>query len=99
MEDRRFQETDAQVLGISVDSAAVQRAFCSSFGNVQYPVLADFHPKGQISELYGVYNEGRGTSRRSVFVIDKEGVVRFKHIYESSLPDPTEILKEVQTLA
>ncbi len=99
MEDRRFQETDAQVLGISVDSAAVQRAFCSSFGNVQYPVLADFHPKGQVSELYGVYNEERGTSWRSVFVIDKEGVVRFKHIYESGLPDPAEILKEVETLA
>ncbi len=82
-----------------MDSAAVQRAFCSSLGNIPYPVLADFHPKGQISQLYGVYNEERGTSRRTVFIIDKEGVVRFKHIYESGLPDPTEILQEVETLA
>ena len=77
----------------------MQRAFCSSLGNIPYPVLADFHPKGQISQLYGVYNEERGTSRRTVFIIDKEGVVRFKHIYESGLPDPTEILQEVETLA
>ncbi len=77
----------------------MQRAFCSSLGNIPYPVLADFHPKGEVSQLYGVYNEERGTSRRSVFIIDKEGVVRFKHVYESGLPDPAEIFKEVETLA
>ena len=98
MEDRRFQEKDAQVLGISVDSVAVQRAFSSTLGNIPYPLLADFHPKGRVSLLYGVYNEERGSSVRSVFVVDKEGVIRFKHIYEQGLPDPGEILKEVESL-
>ncbi len=98
MTERQFLEKDTQVLGISVDSRAVQKAFCSSFGGVNYPVLSDFNPHGQVSKLYGVYNEERGTSRRSVFVIDKDGVVRFKHVYERGLPDPEEILKEVESL-
>ena len=89
---------DAQVLGISVDSAAAQRAFSSVLGDIPYPLLADFHPKGQVSQLYGVYSEERGTSVRSVFVIDKEGAVQFKHIYERGLPDPVAILKEVGSL-
>ena len=98
MEDRRFQEKDAEVLGISIASGAVQRAFCSSFGGGSYPMLADFHPHGKVSQLYGVYNEERGTSLRSVFVIDKEGVVRIKHIYERGLPGLAEIFGEVETL-
>ena len=98
MEDRRFQEKDAQVLGISVDSAPVQRTFCSSLGNIPYPVLADFHPKGHVAQLFGVYNEERGNSRRSVIIIDKDGVVRFKQVYERGLPNPEEILAEVEKL-
>lgn len=98
MEDRRFQEKDAQVLGISVDGAAVQRAFCASFGGVNYPVLADFHPKGHVSQLYGVYNEERGTSMRAIIIVDKEGLVRYKHIYDRGLPDPAEIFREVESL-
>ena len=98
MEDRRFQEKNAQVLGISVDSAPVQRAFCSSLGNIPYPILADFHPKGQVADLYGIYNKDRGNSQRAVIIVDKEGVVQFKQIYERSLPDPADILAEVEKL-
>lgn len=86
------------MLGISIDSVAVQKAFCSSFGGISYPVLADFHPKGQVSQLYGVYNEERGTSIRSVYVIDKDGIIQFKKVYESGLPDPTEILQALELL-
>jgi len=98
VEDRRFQEKNAQVLGISVDSAPVQRAFCSSLGNIPYPILADFHPKGQVADLYGIYNKDRGNSQRAVIIVDKEGVVQFKQIYERSLPDPADILAEVEKL-
>ena len=98
MEDRRFQEKNAQVLGISVDSAPVQRAFCSSLGNIPYPVLADFHPKGKVAQMYGIYNEERGISQRAVFIVDKEGVVRFKQVYEGGLPKPEDILAEVEKL-
>ena len=85
-------------MGISVDSRPVQSAFASSLGNIPYPLLADFHPKGKVAQLYGIYNEDRGTSRRSIFIIDKEGIVRYSHLYERGLPDPAEILAEVEKL-
>ena len=99
MEEKRFLEKNAQVLGISIDNVAVQKAFCASFGGVNYPVLSDFHPHGKVTQLYGIYNEERGTSRRAIFVVDKQGIVRFKRVYLTGLPDPAEVLKEVESLA
>lgn len=81
MENAAFEEKDTQVLGISTDARGVQTAFAASLGNIPYPILSDFHPKGKVAQLYGVYNEERGTANRSVFLIDKQGVVRFKKIF------------------
>ena len=86
------------MLGISVDAVPVQRAFATGLGNIKYPLLGDFHPKGHVAQLFGVYNEERGNSRRSVIIIDKEGVVRFKQVYERGLPNPEDILAEVEKL-
>ena len=68
-------------------------------GGVPYPVLADFFPHGQVSQLYDVFNEERGTPKRSVFIIDKEGIIRFAEVYQGALPDPQEILAEVEKIA
>ena len=49
--------------------------------------------------MYGVYNEERGTERRSVFVIDREGTIRHVHEYvPGTLPDARAILEEVKTI-
>ncbi len=62
-------------------------------------MLADFHPKGVVAKAYGVYNEERGTANRSVFLVDKQGVVRFKKLYSSmSQFDINEIVAEVDKL-
>ena len=76
----------------------MQRAFAAGLGNIPYPVLADFHPKGEVAKAYGIYNEERGVTQRAVFIIDKEGIVRFKQIYDRGLPDPAEILAELDKL-
>ena len=83
---------------MSVDSVPTQRAFATGLGNIPYPLLSDFHPKGKVSELFGIYNDERGTSRRAVIIIDKEGVIRFKKIFTEGLPDPKEILEELDKL-
>ena len=72
----------------------------NSMGGVPYPVLGDFHPHGKVAQLYGIFNDERGTALRSVFIIDKEGVVRFVHLYEpGTLPDPDQILTELEKIA
>ena len=76
-----FEERGTQVLGISTDARPTQTAFSTSLGNIPYPILTDFHPKGAVSSAYGVYNEDRGTANRAVIVIDKAGTVRFKRVY------------------
>ena len=68
-------------------------------GNIPYPILSDFHPHGKVAQLYGVYNEEGGTARRSVIIVDKEGIVRFKRSYPSMAElDIGDILAEVGKL-
>ena len=84
MHNAEFEERDAQVLGISTDARPTQTAFAASVGGVRYPLLGDFHPKGAVATLYGIYNEQRGTANRAVFIIDKSGIVRWKQVYASA---------------
>ena len=84
---------------MSVDSAAVQKAYAGSLGGLPYPVLADFHPKGEMSDSYGVYNEERGVSKRAIVIVDKQGIIRFHKIYDGELPEAKEILAEVKKVA
>jgi len=99
MSNSDFEERDTQVLGISTDPKPTQIAFAASLGSVPYPILADFHPKGEVCQLYGVYNHRRGTADRAVFIIDKKGTVRWKRVYASAADvDLKEILAEVDRL-
>lgn len=87
------------MLGISADSQHSHRMFAGSMGGLPYPLLSDFHPRGQMAQAYGVWNPDLGTSRRAVIIIDKEGVIRYKRIWQTGRPDPMEILSEVRRLA
>lgn len=69
----KFDETDTQVLGISVDSPFANGAFAKELG-VLFPLLSDF--KRTASKDYGVLNEDGGYATRATFVVDKEGIIR-----------------------
>ncbi len=74
---------DVEVLGISVDSLWTHKAFAAAQG-ISYPLLADFHPKGAVSEKYGVYIADKGISARTAFIIGKDGKIR--EIVASDIP-------------
>jgi peroxiredoxin len=76
----------ATLLGISVDHTWAHRAFRKELG-IDFTLLADFHPKGEVCRAYGAYLEDYGTANRSLVLIDPEGTVRWVH--ES--PTPLEI--------
>ena len=64
-----FEAADAQVLGVSIDSIPSHRAFAKSLGGIdKYPLLADFHPKGEMARAYGVYKEDSGYTERAIYV-------------------------------
>ena len=94
----RFEDKNAQVLGISCDPVSAHRAWTTALGGMPYPVLSDWHPHGKATKDYGLWNEERSVGRRAVFVVDKEGIVRFGEIYTGEIPDPAAILAEVEKL-
>ena len=81
-----YQNLNAQILAISVDSFAVLDKFRES-QNLNFPLLSDFNKN--VSQAYGaLYDQFvlgmQGVSKRSAFVIDKEGVVRYAEVLESA---------------
>ena len=87
------------MLGISCDSQHAHRAYSHSLGVIPYPLLADFHPHGEMVKSYGLWNESRGTPNRAVIIVDKGGIVRYRKEYAApALPNPAEILAEVEKL-
>jgi len=83
----QIEERGAALLGISVDGHWSHRAFQDKLG-VEIPLLADFHPKGEVAAAYGAYLPDHGTSNRSLVLIDEEGVVRWVHESPSPLVIP-----------
>ncbi len=81
---------DVQVLGISVDSLWAHKAFAAQNG-IAYPLLADFHPKGEVAEKYGVYLADKGIAARTAFIIGKDG--KIKEIISSDIPVARDIAK------
>ena len=98
-----FNSMNAQVYGISVDAIFSQKAF-SDANNLTFPLLSDY--KREVGAAYGVSSpnfagmEGYTASERAVFVIDKDGVIRFKWVGENpgKEPDYDEVQRVVDKL-
>jgi peroxiredoxin len=81
-----LEERGAQLLGVSVDSAWTHKAFREHLG-VSIPLLADFHPKGEVAKAYGVWVDDYGVSARALVMVGPDGTVEWS--YRS--PSPLEI--------
>ena len=68
-------------------------------GGLPYPELSDWHPKGQVTQAYDLWNEERGAGIRAVIIVDRDGIIRYRQTYQpGTLPDPAEILQAVTDL-
>lgn len=76
-----FADLDTVVLGVNRDSVWTHRAWAAEYG-IELPLLADLNLA--VAREYGVAIDERGISRRAVFLVDKEGVVRFEKIEEQN---------------
>ncbi len=95
-----FERYDAQVVGISVDSVPSHVAFAKSLGGIEkYPLLADFHPKGEVAKKYGVWKEDSGHCERAIVVVDKKGIVRYIDVHNiGEAPENAQILEVLREL-
>jgi mycoredoxin-dependent peroxiredoxin len=94
-----FLTFDTEVLAVSCDPVYALRAFADSDG-LNFPLLSDFWPHGEVTRAYAVFDEARGCPFRSSYVLDKEGVVRWAvHNEGSQERDLGEHLAQLEALA
>ncbi|MEU1006825.1 peroxiredoxin [Streptomyces sp. NPDC088810] len=91
----KFADRDTQLLAVSNDSIHTLRVFAEQEG-LEYPLLSDFWPHGNVSRAYGVFDEDKGCAVRGTFIIDKEGVVRWTVV--NGLPDARDLDDYVKAL-
>jgi peroxiredoxin len=67
-----------QLLGVSVDGAYCHKAFQRHL-NLTIPLLADFHPKGEVARAYDVWSEKFGVAGRALVMVGPDGIVEWSH--------------------
>ena len=93
-----FEELDAQVLGVSTDNVPTNEAWAKSLGGLSYPLLSDFYPQGHVAVKYGVLREN-GITERAIFIIDREGIVRYIDVHDiNEQPENAELLDVLKNI-
>jgi peroxiredoxin len=75
----QFEEAGTQLVGISLDGAFCHKAFQDHQG-LTIPLLADFHPKGEVAKAYGVWSEQHGVAGRALVMVGPDGVVQWSYM-------------------
>ncbi|GHO90717.1 peroxiredoxin [Reticulibacter mediterranei] len=94
----RFNDFDTEVVSISMDSTFALDAWEKSM-HTTFPLLSDFYPQGQVVDAYGVRHPA-GMAERALFVIDKEGVIRYIEVTHvpGVLPDNEDLFEALRKL-
>lgn len=100
----KINDLSATVIGVSVDSPFSNKGFASQ-NSLQFPILSDY--TRSVSKLYaGLYNDFAGlqgytAAKRSVFVLDKNGIVKYVWITDNPGTEPNyeEVAKAVGSFA
>jgi peroxiredoxin len=94
-----FRRHEAELIGISVDGVWCHGAYRQA-RNLEFPLLSDFEPKGEVSRAYGAYRVRDGFSERALFVLDRDGVIRWSYLSPINVnPGADGILTALEALA
>lgn len=91
----RLADRDTRLIAVSTDSVHTLRVFAEQ-ERLEYPLLSDFWPHGDVARAYGVFDENKGCAVRGTFVIDREGLVRWTVV--NALPDARDLNDYVKVL-
>lgn len=93
-----FEDYQTMLLGISVDNIPTLYAWTLEMGSLWFPVLSDFWPHGEVASTYGILRSD-GVSERAVFLIDKQGVIRYIDVHDiNARPDLETIVRAMEKL-
>lgn len=86
----------AHVLAISVDAVPAKIAWADSLGGINFDLLSDFHPRGEVATAYGVMRDD-GISERAIFIVDPDGLIVWARLYGiPEQPDVAELAGELE---
>ncbi len=97
----KFEVLNTQVLAIGIASIPVHIAWIDSLGGLKYPLLADWVPTGEVSKKYDAFIPKIGFGKRAIFIIDKEGIIRYidiPHELNEGPPDEAKIFAALENL-
>lgn len=77
-----------------MDSVPCLTAWAESLGGITYPLLSDFYPHGEVAQSFGVLRS-EGHSERAIFIIDKEGTIRYVDVHDIDKQPDNEVLFRV----
>jgi peroxiredoxin (alkyl hydroperoxide reductase subunit C) len=97
-----FDQNDAILFGITVDNIPTLYAWtnqmCMGEGKLWFPVLSDFYPHGAVADRYGVLRSD-GVSERAIFIIDKDGIIRYIDVHDiNQRPHLEDLVRELGKL-
>ena len=88
-----------EILQISADPVPSLKAWAEQLGGLPFPLLSDYWPHGAIGKAYGVFNDERGMDKRSAFLVDEKGVIRFVKVYEpGTIPESKDLLEQLRKM-
>jgi peroxiredoxin (alkyl hydroperoxide reductase subunit C) len=94
-----FEQHNAILIGITVDNIPSLYAWTKTMGELWFPVLSDFWPHGKTADMYGVLRSN-GVAERALFVIDKEGIIRYIDVHNiNERPRLETLVKELEKLS
>ncbi len=93
-----FDHRDTVLLGITVDNIPTLFAWTNQMGKLWFPVLSDFWPHGAVADRFGVLRS-EGTAERAIFIIDKDGIIRYIDVHDiNKRPFLESIVEELEKL-
>lgn len=90
-----FLTFDTEVLALSCDPVYSLRSFAETEG-LNFPLLSDFWPHGRVASAYEVFDEVKGAARRSSYVVDREG--RLRWAVHNANPDGRDLDEHIREL-
>ena len=90
-----FQSDDVQLLAVSCDPVFTLRAFADR-DDLDFPLLSDFWPHGEVATAYDVFNRDRGCAERATFIVDRDGVLRWS--VRNAMPEARDLAEQVRVL-
>jgi alkyl hydroperoxide reductase subunit AhpC len=84
---------------MSIDSKFCHKGWAEGFGGITFPLLADFHPKGEVGKKYGLWLDEPGINDRATVLISKDGIVLWSDsVGPGGARQPMEMLEKTKSL-